>query len=92
MKINFASSKDDSNEICIMCIIITFWISFAKLSKGFRRTKERKWFVFDSVDLFYYNLNKISLVRKGRLYIDSPKWLKNKKARVNPKNNDDKCF
>ena len=28
-------------------------------------------FVFDSVDLLYYNLHKISLIR-GRTYIDSP--------------------
>ena len=25
-------------------------------------------------------------------YIDSPKWLKDKKSTINPKNNDDKCF
>ena len=48
-------------------------------------------FVYDSVDALYYNLNKVSLSR-GRSYIDSPKWLKNKKATINPKNNDDKCF
>ena len=29
---------------------------------------------------------------RGGSYIDSPKWLKNKKATINPKNNDDKCF
>ena len=39
----------------------------------------------------YYDLNKISLSRGGS-YIDSPKWLKNKKATINPKNNDGKCF
>ena len=39
----------------------------------------------------YYDLNKISLYRGGS-YIDSPKWLKIKKATINPKNNDDKCF
>ena len=39
----------------------------------------------------YYNLNEISLSRVGS-YIDSPKWLKDKKAIINPKNNDDKCF
>ena len=33
---------------------------------------------------------KISLNRGGS-YIDSPKWLKNKKTMINPKN-DDKCF
>ena len=43
---------------------------------------------FDSVDLLCY---KISLNREGS-YIDSPKWLKNKKATINPQNNDDKCF
>ena len=47
--------------------------------------------VYDSVDALYYNLNKISLSRSGS-YIDSPKWLKNKKATINPKENDDKCF
>ena len=39
----------------------------------------------------YYNFNKVSLSRGGS-YIDFPKWLKNKRATVNPKNNGDKCF
>ena len=34
---------------------------------------------------------KISISRGGS-YIDSPKWLKNKKSTVNQKNNDNKCF
>ena len=48
-------------------------------------------FIFDSVDALYYDLNEISLSRGGS-YIDSPKWIENKKATINPKNNDDKCF
>ena len=48
-------------------------------------------FIFDSVDALYYDLNKISLSRGGS-YIDFPEWLKNKKATINPENNDDKCF
>ena len=48
-------------------------------------------FVFDSADLLHYDLHKLSLIRGGS-YIDSPKWSKNKKATINPKNNDDKCF
>ena len=49
-------------------------------------------FVYDSVDVLYYNLNKVSLSR-GASYIDSPKWLKYKKATINPQNKkDDKCF
>ena len=47
--------------------------------------------IFDGVDAFYYDLNKVSLSR-GKSYIDSPEWVKNKKATINPKNNDDKCF
>ena len=47
---------------------------------------------FDNVDLLYYHLQKTSLSRKGGSYIDVPEWLKNKKATVNSKNNDDNCF
>ena len=46
---------------------------------------------FDGVNYLYYDLNKIS-IRKGGSYIDSPKWLKDKKSTINPKNNDYKCF
>ena len=31
-------------------------------------------------------------MNRGRSYIDSLKWLKNKKVTINPTNNDDKCF
>ena len=48
-------------------------------------------FVPDSIDLLYYHLQKVGLKRSGS-YIDSPEWLKNKKATINPKNNDDNCF
>ena len=48
-------------------------------------------FVFDAVNVLYYDLNKISLNRVGS-YIDSPEWIKNKKATTNPKNDDDKYF
>ena len=48
-------------------------------------------FVFESADLFYRNLHKISFNR-GESYIDSPEWLKNKRAAINPKNKDNECF
>ena len=49
-------------------------------------------FSFDSVDLLRYHLHKISLNRGGS-YIESLKWLKDKRATKNPKNKkDDKCF
>ena len=48
-------------------------------------------FAFDGVNYLYYNFNKISISRGGS-YIDSPKWLKDKKSTVNQKNNGNKCF
>ena len=48
-------------------------------------------FEFDGVNFLYYDFNEISLNRGGS-YIDSPKWLKDKKSTINPKNNGDKCF
>ena len=62
-----------------------------RYQKGLEESVRGIEFNFDSVDALYYDLNKISLSR-GKSYIDSPKWLKNKKAAINPKNNDDKCF
>ena len=49
-------------------------------------------FIFDTVDLLYYNLQKLSLKRNWSSYIDSPKWLKNKKATISPKDNNGNCF
>ena len=48
-------------------------------------------FTFDGVNALYYNLNKIRLSR-GKSYTDSPEWLENKKATINSKNNNYKCF
>ena len=48
-------------------------------------------FEFDGINFFYYNFNKTSIYRGGS-YMDSPKWLKDKKSTINPKNNDHKCF
>ena len=48
-------------------------------------------FEFDGVNSLYYDFNKTSINRAGS-YIDSPKWLKDKKSIINPKNNDNKCF
>ena len=48
-------------------------------------------FVFNGINYFYYDFNRVS-ISKGGSYIDSPKWLKDKKSTVNQKNNDNKCF
>ena len=108
MAINFISSKDSdetrtmhrkSNNVEIMIgsetdeIIEDLFASFLqKHQEGLEESMRGSEFVYDSVDVLYYNLNKVSLSRGGS-YIDSPKWLKNKKATLNPQNKkDDKCF
>ena len=44
--------------------------------------------MFESVDLLDYKLHIVRLKRGGS-YIKSPKWLENKKATINPKNDGD---
>ena len=49
-------------------------------------------FVFDYVQLLYYKCHKINF-SCGGAYIDSPDWIKNKKARINHINKkDNKSF
>ena len=45
-------------------------------------------FVFDYARLFYYKCHKINPSHVGS-YIDSPDWIKNKKATINPINKKD---
>ena len=63
-----------------------------RYQEGLEKSMKGSEFIFDSVDLLYYHLQKTSLKRTRSSYIDSPKWLKNKKAIINPKNNDNNCF
>ena len=108
MAINFISSKDSDetrtmhtkkNNVEIMMgsktdeIIEDFLESFLqKYQERLEESMRGSEFVYDSVDVLYYNLNKVSLSRGGS-YIDSSKRLKKKKkATINPKNKDEKCF
>ena len=105
--VNFTSSKDSDetrtmhtkrNNVEIMMGSETDEI-FEELFKSFLQKYQEELeesmrgseFIFYSLNSLYYNLNKI-ILSIGESYIDSPKWLKNKKAAINPKNNDDKCF
>ena len=66
-----------------------------KYQEGLEKLMCGSEFIFESVDLLYYYLQRgiyYSLNRKRSSYIDSSKWLKNKKATVNPKNNDNNCL
>ena len=42
-------------------------------------------FVFNGINYLYYDFNRIS-ISKGGSYIESPKWLKDKKSTINQKN------
>ena len=106
-KINFIFSKDpnetrtmhtksDNIEIMIgnetdEVIEELFNSVLQRYKKILEESMEGGEFFFDSVDLLYYKLHKISLNRDGS-YIDSPKWSRNKKATINPRNDDEKCF
>ena len=49
-------------------------------------------FIFACVSLLYYKCHKINF-KRGKSYIDSPDWMKNKKAAINSINKKDiKCF
>ena len=102
MSINFISYKDfdaaqskhtksDNIEIIIGSetddiINKLFESLLQRYQEGLEKTMKRSDFVPDSIDLFYYHLHKISL-KRGKSYVDSSKWLKNKKTTINPKNN-----
>ena len=80
-------SGDDTNEI-IKLLFESFLQRFEENLQNKMRGLE---FEFDGINFFYCSFNKTSIYSSGT-YIDSPKWLKNKKSTINPKNNDDKCF
>ena len=48
-------------------------------------------FIFHSVQLLYYKCDRINFRCSGS-YIDSPNWIRKKKATIIQKNKDDKCF
>ena len=41
-------------------------------------------FIFNGINYLYYDLNRIT-ISKGGSYIESPKWLNNKKCKINQK-------
>ena len=48
-------------------------------------------FIFNSVQFLYYKCHKVNF-GSGGSYIYSPEQITQKKAKINPKNKDDKCF
>ena len=107
VKINFISSKNsnetrdmysksdnfeimmgvDTNEI----IKNLFNSILQRYQRGLRESMRGSDFVFDYVESLNYIFHKIDIKRSGSC-IEAPKWIKNKKAIINPQNKDDKCF
>ena len=107
-EINFTSLKPDSDETRIMHtksdnkeimigsdtneVIKELFKSFLqRYQEGLQEKMRGSDFGFDAIHLLYYDFNKISLNRGGS-YIESAKWIKDKKSTINPKNNDYKFF
>ena len=107
-QINFISLRPDSNETRVMhtrsdnkefmngsdtdeIIKELFKSLLQRCQENLQEKMRGSDFAFDGVNFLYYDFNKIS-INKGGSYIDSPKWLKNKKSTINPNNNDYKCF
>ena len=107
MHVNFISSRDTgetriyyvwSDNVSIMqgentnAIIREIFRSFLHNYQQELKMIKGSDFVFESVDLMDYKLHRVRLNRGGSC-IKSPKWLENKKAVINPKNeNDDECL
>ena len=103
-EINFISLKPGSDETRVMYTRSDneeFMIGddtkslFESFLQRFEENLQEKMrgsdFEFDNINFFYCNFNKTSIYRGGS-YIDSSKWLKDKKSTINPKNNSHKCF
>ena len=100
-EINFISLKPGSDEICIMHvrsdseefmsgddtneIIKSLFQPFIQRYEECLQNKMKgSDFEFDDINFLYYDFNKTSIYRGGT-YIDSTKWLKDKRSTINPK-------
>ena len=81
--VNGTETSDAINEL--------FKSFFRRYLEGIETKMKGSSFIFERVDLLHYHFHKISLNRAGS-YIDSPEWLKAKRATINPKNIDNECF
>ena len=57
---------------------------YKKYEENLQEKMKGSAFEFDRVNFVYYDFNKISINRGGS-YIDSPKWLTNKRSTINKK-------
>ena len=100
-KISFVSQKPDSDETCVMytrsfCEEIMSGSEteeileklIMRLLQKYQDNLQNKMkgsdFIFNGVNYLFYDLNRIT-ISKGGSYIESPKWLKDKKCTINQK-------
>ena len=76
--------SDDANNI-ITKLLESFLNNYQKEEQILRNASN---YAFESVDILGIRFHNIKL-KRGRSYIDSPKWIKAKKATKNPKNTKD---
>ena len=100
-EISFVSQKPNSNEIRVMftrSIPEEFMIGseteevaeklimsiLQKYQDNLQNKMKGSEFIFNGINYLYYNLNRITISKDGS-YIESPKWLKDKKCCINQK-------
>ena len=107
-EISFVSQKPDSDKKRVMytrsiCQEIMIDSETEEITQKFIMSLLQKYqdnlqnkmkgsdFIFNGVNYLFYDFNRITISKDGS-YIESPKWLKDKKCTINQKNNDKKCF
>ena len=107
-EISFVSQKPDSNQTRVMytrsfCEEIMSGSEVEEIMEKLIMSLLQKYqdnlqnkmkgsdFIFNGVNYLFYDFNRIT-ISKGGSYIESPKWLKDKKCTINQKNNNNKCF
>ena len=107
-QINFISQKPGSHEMSVMYTkrVCEEFMSgseteeiveklFGSLLQSYQDNLNEKIrgsdFIFNEINYLFYDFNRVS-ISKGGSYIESQKWLKDKKCTINQKNNDNKCF
>ena len=83
-EIIIGSETEEVAENLIMSILQKYQDNLQNKMKGSD-------FIFNGINYLYYDLNRIT-ISKGGSYIESPKWLKDKKCTINQKNTDNKCL
>ena len=78
---------DNANDV----VYELFESLFSRYQIGLETLIRGSDFIFDSVQPLCYKCHKTNFKSSGS-YIESPDWMKNKKAIRNLKNKDDKCF